>query len=115
MDGMPAMGSHGRGDTNAQGAAQWFTPWRKSWEQKKGERMRIIPNCALGHYGADSSCAFDRRPPHCEGCGWDQFEIGRRAELLKEQELEPISDKQREWLRDYWGARVDREIRGLKV
>ena len=77
--------------------------------------VKIIPNCTLGRYGADSNCAFERRPPNCAGCGWDQFEVGKRADLIKENGLAPISDKQREWLRSYWGARADGEIRGLRV
>lgn len=76
---------------------------------------RVIPNCTLGQCGIDSSCAFDRRKPDCNGCGWDLFEMGRRRELLKENGLTPISDKQREWLRSYWGSKAKGEIRGLRV
>ena len=77
--------------------------------------VKIIPNCTLGRYGADSNCAFERRPPNCAGCGWDQFEVGKRADLIKENGLAPISDKQREWLRSYWGSKAEGEIRGLRV
>lgn len=77
---------------------------------------RLIPNCALGDYGKDSNCAYDgHRHPNCNGCGWDLFEIGKRRELLKENGLTPISDKQREWLRSYWGSKAEGEMRGLRV
>ena len=77
---------------------------------------RLIPNCTLGDYGKDSNCAYDgHRNPNCNGCGWDLFEIGKRRVLIKENGLQPISDNQREWLKRYWGARADGEIRGLRV
>ena len=77
--------------------------------------MRVIPNCALGRYGSDSNCAFDRRPPNCNNCGWDKFEIGRRKELLKEGRLTPVKPETVDYLRRQYGIRADLELRGLRV
>lgn len=75
------------------------------------------PNCLCGEDGRNRNENECRHRGTCAGCGFDRTEHMRRISLIHDGGLEPISEKQRNALREKWKAKIDEDHRivGLRV
>lgn len=85
--------------------------------QYKDYDLDAVPNCMCGDNGRSRNEHECKRQGGCSGCGFDRTEYMRRINLIHDGGLQPITEDQRNALREKWKAKIDADHRivGLRV